>query len=308
MNFKYQNTFVIPVDKTILIMLVFVMALNGTLFAQDKEKEEIEKAKVKMKFNYNKESDGSRILNIKANTKIEKKLTPVSGLEINLFSIDTSGNVLLGKITTDVAGEAVFALPDRLGNSSDSLNQFTFIAKLEENDQYLGSEKEISVLDASIEIILIDDDSVKYIKASVNVIGRDGGKTPAEETEVKFYVKRMFGLLPIGGDYTYTDESGNVDIEFPLDLPGDSAGMVSIIVKLEDDENYGNLVAQEIANWGVPVKMKNPLDQRALWAQRGKAPIWLIVMADGIVLGVWSVLIYIFIQLIKIRRLNKKAA
>lgn len=305
MNYKFQNTFVRPACKTILTVLLVLIAFNGTLFAQE---EEIEKAKVRMQFHYNKKSDGSRVLNIKTRTKIEKKLTPVSGLEINLFSVDTSGNVRLGKINTDAAGEAVFTLPDKLGNSSDSLNQFTFIAEFKENDQYLGAEKEISVQDASIEIELIDNDSVKYVKVSVNGIGRDGSKIPSEETEVKFYVKRMFSLLPIGGDYTTTDESGNVEIEFPLDLPGDSTGMVFIIARLEDDENFGNIEVMESAEWGVPAFMEHTLGPRELWGARSNAPIWLILMSSGIVAIVWITLIYVCIQLLKIRKIGKKAA
>lgn len=309
MKYKITKPSVELIYRTILALLIILYSsINCILIAQDSEEKEIKKAKVKMQLNYYKKADGSKILTMKARTKVDRKFKPVNSLEIKLFSVDTSGNVPLGSITTNESGKATFQLPDNIKTSSDTLNEFIFIAEVKENGQYYGLKKELTVKEANIEILLSEDDSLKQVKAVVYAISIDGENIPSEEIEVKFYVKRMFGLLPIGGDYTYTDENGVVEIEFPNDLPSGPIGSVTIIARIEDDENYGNIEAMEIANWGVAIPIEHSLAVRELWSVRANAPVYLIVVANSIIIGVWSVLIYIFFQLRKIRRISKNAA
>jgi hypothetical protein len=46
--------------------------------------------------------------------------------------------------------------------------------------------------------------------------------------------------------------------------------------------------------------------QRSLWAARGKAPIWLMVMAYSIIAGVWTVIFYLVFRLVRIKQLGKQ--
>ena len=68
---------------------------------------------------------------------------------------------------------------------------------------------------------------------------------------------------------------------------------------------YGNLTVEKSVPWGVIVKHENNFNKRSLFATRDKTPLWLLFMAYSIIAGVWGVLIYLAIQLLKIRKLGK---
>ena len=80
------------------------------------------------------------------------------------------------------------------------------------------------------------------------------------------YVKKSFGLLPIEGDNLTTDENGEATVNFPADLPGDASGNVTVIAKVEDNDELGNLETAKSVKWGSPVSNMQTLDIRTLWA------------------------------------------
>ncbi len=152
-------------------------------------------------------------------------------------------------------------------------------------------DEAIMKLDFSVE------DSVKTVAASVMF-----NDSAAADVEVKFYVKRLFSLLPVG-DAT-TDEDGLASLEFPDDIPADLNGKIMVIAKIEDDENLGNSEISEEINWGVPRKPISDLE-RSLAGSRENAPVYFIVIANLIIAGIWGTLIYVVLQLFKIRRISR---
>src|SRR4051812_33919944 len=93
---------------------------------------------------------------------------------------------------------------------------------------------------AKLQIALSEEDSVKTVKAIINESGADGIEMPVKGVEVHFFVKKSFGLLPIG-DAATTDEKGEASVEFFKDLPGDQNGNVTIIAKVDDDAKVATL-------------------------------------------------------------------
>ncbi len=142
------------------------------------------------------------------------------------------------------------------------------------------------------------EDSTKVCK--VQVISEE---KPVSEVAVKIYVQRLFSQLPVGDDAT-TDENGIAKINFPEDIPGDEKGNLTVIAKIEDDENYGTLETKENINWGIP-KVKAEEMGRSLYASRENAPIYFIVVSNLIILGIWGTLIYVITQIFKIKKISK---
>ena len=138
-------------------------------------------------------------------------------------------------------------------------------------------------------------------EVTANLTGtKDGESVPANGVRVGFYVKRNFGLLPIG-DIVTTDKDGVAKITFPTDLPGDSIGNYKMVIKLIDDDIYGNVEYSQTLDWGKPFIYDNPLNYRAMWGNRGNAPIWLLLSYFGIVISVWLTIIWVVLQMLKLK-------
>jgi hypothetical protein len=153
-----------------------------------------------------------------------------------------------------------------------------------------------------IQLRFSEEDSVKYITAQVNEFANDTIGDPISELDVYFFVQRTFSQLPIGDYFNTTDENGEVRIEFPYDLTGDSAGNVIIIAKIEEDDRFEGVELSKTASFGIPVDYEQHENKRTLVAAGANAPISLLILVNGIILAVWGILIYIFIQIYRIRR------
>ena len=148
---------------------------------------------------------------------------------------------------------------------------------------------------------------MRRITTFVSEVYKQGDKVQyiaSPEVEVNVYVQRLFSLLPIGKGYT--DEQGEFSIDFPVDLPGDSLGNVTIISKITENEMYGNLESQEVVNWGIPVQKNHALGERELWSARANAPYYIVLIVNIILLVVWGYIYYIIYQLIRIAIISKR--
>jgi hypothetical protein len=152
--------------------------------------------------------------------------------------------------------------------------------------------------EATMTMKLFRKDSVNVCE--VTVVSEN---KPVSDVPVKIYVQRMFSLLTVGESKS-TDESGIARFDFPHDIPGDANGMLTIFAKIEDDENYGTLETKKDENWGT-IKVKMETDERSLSASRGKAPIYFIVASNLIIFGIWGTLVYVILQLFKIRKISR---
>ena len=86
-------------------------------------------------------------------------------------------------------------------------------------------------------------------------------------------------------------------------------GDIVLVARVDNNELFGNLLVKKVVPWGKPTVANDTFfTKRSLWATRDKAPIWLIVMAYSIIAAVWAVLIYLVIQLFKIRKLGRNAS
>lgn len=150
---------------------------------------------------------------------------------------------------------------------------------------------------ANIKLVFDVQDSIRTCKAIVT-----SDQVPVKGTEVHFYVKRWYNLLPVGKAME-TDDNGEAVATFPNDLPGDKNGNIVAVVKIEDDDVYGTVETQAEINWGIlPSKESDHWNERSLSASREKAPMYLIIVSNLIIAVIWATLFYIIFQVYRIKK------
>jgi hypothetical protein len=157
---------------------------------------------------------------------------------------------------------------------------------------------------ATIDIKLSEEDGKKYITATAYESPGDSTLgNPIPEIDLYFYVERSFSFLPIGDVFNTTDENGEVTVEFPVDLPGDAAGNVRIIVKIQDSDTYMNTEISKTINWGIPLNPDKTGNGRSLWAAGANAPITLLLLVNGLIAAAWGLIFFIAFKIYKISKM-----
>jgi hypothetical protein len=238
--------------------------------------------------------------------KVGRKFEPVKNIAVQVYYNEATQNNLLGKITTAENGEGRIAFPPSFKNTWDSLTEFKFVAAS-------VAEKGAEVLDADLTIkkaiLVIDtlaDAEARTVTAQLKE--KKGNEWVAvKEIEMKLGIKRSLVNLSVGEAETYTsDSTGTASAEFKRDaMPGDEKGNLVLVARVEDNDVYGNLVVEKPVHWGVKANVEGHFWHRTLWSTGGRAPIWLLTIAFAIIIGVWGTLIYLLMQVIKMRKIGK---
>ncbi|WP_421918086.1 c-type cytochrome [Marinifilum sp.] len=191
-------------------------------------------------------------------------------------------------------------------SDEDKWMVINFLRSFDRNKQVKQQVAEIKnpeVTDVKLELKV--DDADKKMLAKLSGVTNKGQRVGLQGIEMSFLVKRSFGYLDVSGEDPYTNEKGDVQIQFPKDLPGDREGQVNMLVKVTDDAFYGKLEEARVVTLGVPTDPVNPLDERAMWGTSANAPIWIIVTYVGGVIAIWSIIFLVLFQLIKLPKLAK---
>jgi hypothetical protein len=279
-----------------IILLLSVTALRG---------QETEKPEPSVNIQYFNVNGSLQYLKLKVLVKLDNRLQPVPAAPLSVYLDDESQEYLLGKVKTDEKGEVKIAVPSNLKDKwiSDTTTH-KFIAVYTGSKSYAASTSELEIAKAKIVLDTLNEDGTRQVKAQV-LAYQNGNWEPVKDVELKIGVERLGGQLKIGEEESYTtDSTGTATGEFKLDkLPSaDQKNNIVLVARTEDNEQYGNLIFNKQVPWGQYVKAESNFGQRSLWATRDKAPIWLLLLANAILLGVWSVLIYLLVQ---IRRMKK---
>jgi hypothetical protein len=141
---------------------------------------------------------------------------------------------------------------------------------------------------------------------AVNLTGVENNvRVPVPGVEVKVLAHRYFGHLPLGEAQT-SDISGNMVFRIPDDLPGDTAGMIRLMVKLSDEEQFGAVEKDSTMKFGKAIHPVSLRAKRAMWNTVDKAPIWLTIVYPLALLIVLGVIGYIVLQIREIFYIGKK--
>ena len=183
----------------------------------------------------------------------------------------------------------------------------TYLRSFDKNKKKVVVTKAVVNPEVSdVKIALDVDADNKKIKAKLTGLKKDRVRASLEGVELSFLVKRAFGQLDISGEDAYTDTNGELLIQFPTDLPGDKEGRVNLLVKLTDEDDYGAVEEKRVLSIAVPTNPKNPLDERAMWGTRAKAPIWISSTYILGVIGIWSVIFLVLFQVFQLPKMRTK--
>ncbi len=135
----------------------------------------------------------------------------------------------------------------------------------------------------------------KQVQVAVSSL-KGGTRQTVTGAELKLFVKRYFGNLQVD-DARATDNQGVALFNFPATLPGDSTGMVQLLVKPTDETAFGEAKTMAAMKIGTPTYRPPLNEQRAMWNVVQKTPIWLLLTYVFSVLTVWALIVYVLLQL-----------
>ncbi len=246
-----------------------------------------------------KTNDESRIFNVKLTGENEAGAIPVFEAKIDFFTVSEGKSELLGTVKTDREGKASLKLEKGVHFLKNREGVTEVKASFSGLGRLSSAEASIKFKELDLQVTLTEKDSLNTIQLHASVIGPNGESIPLKETNFNLYVQGLFTKLKIGECFV---DAGEGTFEFPKNIPGDENGNLKIFVRLEENEEFGDVEKVETAKWGNHRSgFVEPV--RSLWTSG--APIWMITTLIILLAGVWSHYIYAIIQLIKIRKEGK---
>ncbi len=294
------------VSRLLLVTsVVCLMAYSVVAQTETDTTTEIEKPDLSLEFRYIEANNKTKILEVIAKAKLEGTWQSQKGIQVHFYRNAEEEANLLGNVTTNDHGLARFILPEGVEKYAAAGGEYTFVAVTGGTDQFDPVSEEVIIAESSFEMSLSEEDSVRQVHISFQALDAEGNEVPVGEVEVQLYIKRLFGLLPLSEDPETTDENGEVSVDFSTVIGGDTAGNLIIVAKIEDHERFGNLEFQRKIKWGIPLIIDPNLSARELWSSRANAPIYLIVIVNTMLIGIWGVILYILFQAYKISKISK---
>ena len=241
---------------------------------------------------------------VRARTGENRKIMPLPDLPIDFYTFNDSAEVLLGKVVSDQNGESTFTITEGIDLLLNNENGYSFKASFSGNENFKKASKDVSILEVDIEITFIEVDSVKVISAKAYEIDQSSSeKIPLDGIDLSFYVPGSFSLYKIGDAEL---EDGIGEVEFPVSLPGDSNGNLTIIVRIEDSDDYGFVESSAKKDWGT-VRETVVLEERRGLGDTD-APLWMTYTLIVLLSAVWIHYLYIFVVIYLIKKDSNTAS
>lgn len=228
----------------LITKITLVILLSFSLLQVEAQK----KHKIYLRLNYLKNTDNKKTLTAELKTRINKEFYLLDEQIISFTAAVGDSIIDLGDLKTNKKGKAVLEIKQDFGPGL-----ITYEAGFAGNDTLKSKSADVEVKDLTMKMELEVVDSVKTITVTT-----ESEKNPeteediSEGVEIAFSVQRMFSLLPIGKKNI---EGGTCSIQFPDDLPGDSAGNLIIYAKIVDHDEFSNVEQRAVIDWGLPVSL-----------------------------------------------------
>jgi hypothetical protein len=209
---------------------------------------------------------------------------------------------ILGKAVTDQEGIAVFKTPVA-GLPGDKDGMISYGARFAGTAKYPAADGSFKAKPVKILLSFSIQDSVRVLKVVATQKNQKDETVPVAKETVLIYVPRIFSLLKIGE--IPLDETGTGTLEFPKEIVGDTLGNLTVVARIEENDNFGNVQNQNVINWGIHKQYyKAEVPSRELWTPI--APLWMIITLIIMLAGVWAHYIYAVYELVMIKRLSKR--
>jgi len=287
--------------KTINYRFVFLIIISGfflSINVQNLYAQETKKNTIRLKADYIKTMNKEIAFNLRASSKVDGSNIDVANIELTVFNEYNDDSVKLGSTITDSEGKSTFVVNDLNLIKPDSTGLYNILVSFKGNDAYKRASKSVTYKDATIEAKIITKDSVNYITATLKDTATD---SVLSDQILNVQVQRLFRPLRIGPEFNSTDESGTIIVPIEEGIPGVD-GMLTFEVVLKDNDDYGTVKAQVTAPLGTPVVDESTFDERTMWSPRNKTPLFLLIVPNLITLGIWGIIIYLILNLVKIKK------
>ena len=238
--------------------------------------------------------DDSILLEAMVKARIDGTLQTLRGINVLFYRVGADTSILLGKAATNNRGVATLKTPSAAA-TPDEEGLVAYAAKSEPMTSLEKGEDKIGFKKAKLTMKPMSGDSANEV--TMLLVAGDKDATPLAEVDVVLYVKRLFSYLKVGEGTT--DERGEAVIAFPADLPGDAAGNLTIVARVEEHKEYGNLSATMQQSWGIPVSDVPGKTERALWSTA--PPLWMLTTFIVLMTTVWGHFIVIIYELFRLK-------
>ncbi len=270
-------------------LVVLSVFLYTSSFAQDR---------VRLKADYVKIMNEGAYFDLQATAKVNDENVNVSKIELVIYNLVGDEQVVIGKTITNMQGKSRFNLKDLKSLQPDETNTYNIEISFDGNDAFKAASKNISFKDAAIEAKLVTIDSINYVTATLIDKSTD---SLLIGQYLKVQIQRLFKNLPIGDEFNETDEDGTILVPIPEGIPGVD-GILAIEVILNESDEFGTVKTIVKAPIGKPVVDESTFDQRTMWSPRSKTPLFLLIFPNILTFGIWGIIIYLILNLIKINK------
>ena len=269
------------------------MLVSPSLLAQDETG-----VKTVLKLEYlHSDSLHSLTATLKANQ--EGRYLPLQGMEINFKSHQGNDAKLIGSGISDEKGKATVTIPQELMTTGGDKGIYSFDATYKGKEKYIPSSGITSIKPMKMEISFFQKEGEKMVDLKAYEPDKNNQWVPIEKLDVQFFVPRTFSLLKVGQG---TIENGETTFEFPVSIPGNQLGYLTLVAKVEDNEVYGNVEASGTINWGKPL-VPEKIVHRGLGDTN--APLWMVYTLIVLLSLVWFHYMYVIYTVFRIRNLGK---
>ncbi|MGB5314420.1 MAG: hypothetical protein WBN56_00325 [Robiginitalea sp.] len=289
MRNRFKNIQVKEIAKVLGCTLLALSLQTG--LAQKKERLRLSTA-------YTKVMDGPMYLDLQASARVDNTNVTVPDAELAVYYEVDGEEFPLGTVVTDAGGKAQFTLKGMDAIAPDSTGLYILGAAFAGNDTFSRTSSSVEFRDAVLTASLVEKDSMNYIQATLQDKVLD---STVAEALIKVQVRRMFKPLIISEEFLMTDDSGEIMVAIPGDIPG-KEGILAMEVVIEENDTYGNVKAMLDAPVGTPIVHTSTYDQRTLWGRSSRTPLFILFFTGLLVFGSWGIIFYLLFNLYKIAK------
>ena len=274
--------------RSYFVSLVLLLFIGNIAFSQD------DKKNASLSVQYTKITKQYSFLTVIAKYKSEKGFQPCGNLKITFYKVDTTGTIepiKIGALKTHKDGKVKFIIPPTYIGQTTS-----YSVKLENDKSFEDNEETITVTNINLEASIEKLDSTYTIKA--HLLSEDN--KPIADESLRVGLKRLFGNLGVGEDESYpTDENGTIEVPVEKGFTG-TDGKLNFQVVVYESDKYGTVITNVNANFGIPIVDKSSFNERTMWSPPTKTPLFLLIVPNIILVGIWSILTLLLFNLFKI--------
>jgi hypothetical protein len=280
-----------------IVALPILLLISNMIFAQDDKPLRIYLDIMC----YQKDTGKDLRATVRARIGENRKIMPVAEIPINFYNITDSSEVLLGTASSDEEGVAIFTITRDRDLFWNKESGYSFSTSFDGNEKFRKASKNISIKEAKIEITFSEIDSTRIISAKAYEIDpSDSKRMPLNGIDLSFYVPGTFSLYKIGeGELN----DGVCNVDFPVTLPGDSEGNLTVIARIEESDDYGFVEGSSTKDWGM-VRENFVLEEKRGLGDTD-APLWMVYTLIVLLSAVWIHYIYVFVVIYLIKKEGK---